>query len=118
MSGILKVIPIHTHRLSEILEKYLPEETTIDFLSVDAEGLDLEVIRSNNWEKYRPDYVLVEIAGIDLDEIDNHEIANFLKQHNYKVLCKTFNTVFFKRENNDRGYSRMVMGKCNTKIKS
>jgi FkbM family methyltransferase len=98
-TGILNVIPIQTHRLSEILEKYLPEKTNIDFLSVDAEGFDLEVLRSNNWEKYLPDYVLFEIGGIDLNEIDNHEIANFLKQYNYKVFCKTFNTVFFKREN-------------------
>jgi hypothetical protein len=98
-SGILKVIPIQTHRLSEILEKYLPEKTTIDFLSVDAEGFDLEVLSSNNWGKYQPEYILVEIGGINLDNIDNHEIANFLKQYNYKVFCKTLNTVFFKREN-------------------
>jgi hypothetical protein len=29
-------------------------------MSIDAEGLDLNIICSNNWEKYRPTYVLVE----------------------------------------------------------
>jgi FkbM family methyltransferase len=34
----------------------------IDFLSVDAEGYDLQVLKSNNWEKFRPKVLCVEIA--------------------------------------------------------
>jgi FkbM family methyltransferase len=98
-SGILKIVQIQTYRLYEILEKYLPLGTNIDFLTVDAEGFDLEVLSSNNWEKYHPDYILVEITKISLDNIDNHVITKFLKKHNYKVFCKTFNTVFFKQDN-------------------
>ncbi len=32
----------------------------IDFLNIDVEGLDDVVLRSNNWEKYRPLMILTE----------------------------------------------------------
>jgi FkbM family methyltransferase len=47
-------------KLSTILEKHLPPGTEIDFISVDAEGRDFDVIQSGNWEKFRPKVVCVE----------------------------------------------------------
>mgnify|MGYP000559873290 CR=1 FL=1 len=46
--------------LSQILDENLPTERTIDFMSVDVEGLDLDVLRSSNWAKYRPKFLLAE----------------------------------------------------------
>jgi FkbM family methyltransferase len=51
---IEKTLKLKTYRLDEILNKHLPKNQPIDFMSVDVEGLDLEVLKSNNWEKYRP----------------------------------------------------------------
>ena len=45
--------------LSIVLEKYC-KKGKIDLLSVDAEGTDLDVHRSNNWEKFRPRVICVE----------------------------------------------------------
>ena len=47
-------------KLSKILDDHVQNKNEIDFLTVDCEGHDLEVLRSNNWTKYRPRYVLVE----------------------------------------------------------
>ena len=55
-SVIVDVMP-----LSKILERHLPEKQNIDFMSIDVEELDLEVLESNDWVHYRPLYVLVEI---------------------------------------------------------
>ncbi|MCW5198181.1 FkbM family methyltransferase [Desulfobulbus sp. F3] len=38
----------------------LIKKIDIDFLSVDAEGVDLKVLKSNDWNKYRPYIVLAE----------------------------------------------------------
>ncbi|RYZ79979.1 MAG: hypothetical protein EOP06_26175, partial [Proteobacteria bacterium] len=51
---------IETLPLKEILGKHLPKEQKIDFMSVDVEGLDFEVLSSNDWTKYRPTFVLYE----------------------------------------------------------
>jgi hypothetical protein len=41
------------------LDKYVPPGQEIDFLSVDVEGLDYDVLLSNNWQKYRPKVIVV-----------------------------------------------------------
>lgn len=41
-------------------------KSDFDLLSVDCEGLDVDVLKSNDWETYRPRIVLVE----DLEAID------------------------------------------------
>jgi len=56
----IPVLPLKT-----ILDKYLPKGQKIDLLSVDAEGMDLEVLRSNDWKKYRPEMIIAEDLGFD-----------------------------------------------------
>ncbi|MBP7496979.1 MAG: FkbM family methyltransferase [Bacteroidales bacterium] len=83
-----KVIEIQTYPLSEVLDKYLPSGQEIDFLSIDVEGLDFNVLRSNNWKKYRPKILLVELYAKNIDEIKNHQIYLYLANLNYKFLDK------------------------------
>ncbi len=87
-----------TYPLKEILEKHLKRNQKIDFMSIDVEGLDLEVVESNDWEKYRPSLILVE-------ELERYLLAELpLKSSLYKILiangydlvAKTYNTLFFK----------------------
>lgn len=52
--------PIEVRPLSDIFAKYAADRN-IDFLSVDAEGMDLDVLKSNDWQKYRPLLILVEM---------------------------------------------------------
>ncbi|WP_103582085.1 FkbM family methyltransferase [Campylobacter concisus] len=86
---------IETTTLEDILDRNLPKNQDIDFLSVDVEGLDLMVLRSNNFEKYKPKIVLIEILGNSFSEIENNKIADYLRQYGYSIFAKTVNTVFF-----------------------
>lgn len=86
---------IETTTLEDILDRNLPRNQDIDFLSVDVEGLDLMVLRSNNFEKYKPKIVLIEILGNSFSEIENNKIADYLRQYGYSIYAKTVNTVFF-----------------------
>lgn len=88
---------IATLPLAEILDKYLQPGTPIDFLTVDAEGLDIEVLRSNNWDKYRPAYVLVESTPFDLAEANHNEVCVFMQEVGYSIFAKTYYTYFFKK---------------------
>ena len=47
-----------TRRLDDILTGIAPDR--IDLLKVDAEGWEENVLRSNDWSRFRPDVVLVE----------------------------------------------------------
>jgi FkbM family methyltransferase len=89
---------IETLTLTEILDNNLPTNQEIDFLSIDVEGLDFMVLQSNNFKKYKPKVILIEILGSSLHNIENNEITKYLKQFNYSIYAKAINTVIF-REN-------------------
>jgi len=86
---------IETSTLTEILDENLPPNQDIDFLSIDVEGLDFMVLKSNDFKKYKPKVILIEILGSSLADIDNNEISKFLKEYNYSIYAKAVNTVFF-----------------------
>jgi FkbM family methyltransferase len=91
---------IETTTLEDVLDNNLPFGKEIDFLSIDVEGFDFMVLKSNNFEKYKPKVILIEVLGCCLDEIFDSEIVLFLAQHDYSVFAKTVKTVFFKRNKN------------------
>jgi FkbM family methyltransferase len=64
------------------LEKILNDhcDTNIDFLSLDTEGYELEILKGLNLNKYRPKFILIEVYTKDYDNI-----VNFLNLHNYKL---------------------------------
>jgi FkbM family methyltransferase len=91
---IIDEVKIKTEKLSSILDKYLPSTIkTIDFMSIDVEGFDLNVLKSNNWQKYRPKVILVEL--LDFELFDKDPIFIFLKNIGYSFFAKTRLTFVF-----------------------
>jgi hypothetical protein len=95
---LLKEISLKTKTLEHILDEHISKlkSSHIDFLSVDVEGLDLAVLRSNNWQKYRPDYVLAEDLFQNATETSSGKLATFMRSIGYELVSKTCNTAFFK----------------------
>jgi FkbM family methyltransferase len=93
---IIKTINMRTKTLRSILDKHLPIGQKIDFLSIDVEGLDMEVLISNDWMKYRPEYILIEDKDFDFVYHESLEIYNFICKMNYKLMAKTLSTSIFK----------------------
>ena len=89
-------IEVETTTLKNICAKYLPENVQIDFLSVDAEGYDLNVLSSNDWGKFRPKIVLAEDKDFELDAPLKSDIFKFMSEKGYKLFAKTFYTLIFK----------------------
>ena len=92
---IINTRELETNTLENVLDQHLPSNTPIDFLTVDVEGLDYNVLLSNNFTKYRPKVILIEILGKTFDGISTSEITKLLTGLNYSIISKTFNTVFF-----------------------
>jgi hypothetical protein len=81
--------------LSEILKQHLPKGRTIDFLTVDVEGFDLDVLRSNDWKHYRPSIVLVETFGASVDDLALDPVTGYMRSLGYVAYSKTVNTTLF-----------------------
>lgn len=96
------VIPVC--RLSSVLDQHLPKGQKIDFLSIDVEGLDLDVLRSNDWSVYIPTFILVENnEEFNLESIHSDKIHTFLCSElvstygwGYKLVGRTKNTSLYQ----------------------
>lgn len=96
---IINIVEVKIRRLDEILDNYISENQNIDFMSVDVEGKDLEVLKSNNWLKYRPKYILAETLRENILKINECPLVIFLGNVGYDPICKVYNTTFFERRN-------------------
>ena len=88
---------IDTVPLVELLNTYLPKEKRFDVLNVDVEGLDLEVLQSNDWRIYRPRFVLVEDLGSVLRRNPrDSSVVSFMNQRDYELIAVGRRTLFFQ----------------------
>ncbi len=62
-----KLIKVKVVSLENILKDNLPEGRSIDFLKVDVEGFEREVLLGNNWDKYRPKVICIEANHVEGD---------------------------------------------------
>ncbi len=92
--SLVGIKELQTKKLSQILDEYL-KNREIDFLSVDVEGMDLQVLKSNNWNKYRPKVVVLEFEASQIQSFKENEIYHFLSNQDYTFYCFSPVNVFF-----------------------
>lgn len=97
VSEFIGVQKLRTQKLSDIFGNYNVKE--IDFMSVDVEGYDLQVLKSNNWNKYRPKIIITEYYAKELNNIKNDEIYKLMDANGYIYFCNTPTNVFYIEHN-------------------
>lgn len=88
-----KVCPLY-----KVLDEHMEHGQKVDFLSIDVEGLEMKVLKSNAWDRYRPDIILVECLDFDLSMPENHPVYIYLTNIGYRIIAMTINTVFFSSD--------------------
>lgn len=91
---IIKKVEVPVMRLRDILDQHLTTKK-IDFMSIDVEGLDFQVLLSNDWSKYRPTFLLVEDTDIDFVNLKDSLSYRFLVEKGYHLMAKTKRTLIF-----------------------
>jgi FkbM family methyltransferase len=97
MGGITEVINVETKKLETILETH--NVNHINYLSIDVEGAEFEVIKSINFDK-----VFIDVIGFENNYNDtSHPIIKLLEDNNYIIINKSLdifmihkNSVFYK----------------------
>jgi FkbM family methyltransferase len=90
---ITNTIEVKVQSLEKILDNHLPPGTSIDFLTVDAEGFDFDVLNSNNWKKYKPKFILVETL---YSEGDRNPVQSLLLDQGYQIVGGTMRTSVYR----------------------
>lgn len=91
-------ITLKSRRLDSILNEYVPRDQSISFMSIDTEGHDLQVLRSNDWERFRPELLLVEDFMFTADNAGRSEVCEFMKSVGYEVYAWLRPTVVYRQQ--------------------
>ena len=87
-SRIINTIEIPLKPLSLILDENILENERLDFFDIDVEGFDIEVLKTNNWDKYRPKIIVVE-SDVSIEEDLYSEITTYIQQQDYRLIGKS-----------------------------
>ena len=79
--------------LAAILREHGPAGGEIDLLTVDCEGFDEDVLRSNDWRKYRPAWIMVE----DENAGESSGTARLLRGEGYELRAWVKMTKIYQR---------------------
>lgn len=83
-------VTVKTNTLTKILDT-IPDISSIDLLSLDTEGYELNILKGIDLSKYRPAFMLIEVYTKDYENI-----INYLKEHNY--ICHSNFSAYNKKE--------------------
>lgn len=81
--------------LAEVLAEYVPTGQKIDLLSIDAEGTDLDVLQSNDWQRFKPECIVIEIEEFEFDTATDNEIYKFLRALGYRAYARSGKSMVF-----------------------
>ena len=91
---IVKIVKSKT--IDEILEISKPI-TNIDFLNIDIEGMDLNILKQLVPDKLNPKLISIETHSTENTKLrDCDQIYDFLKDKNYKVLNRAGQSTLFE----------------------
>jgi FkbM family methyltransferase len=95
---IEKIIQIPVRTVNDIMEEYLPNG--VNLISLDVEGLDFEIVRTFDFDRFRPEVFCIEtLQPKDDGSLRKSErVADFMRANDYLIYADTYiNTIFVCR---------------------
>ena len=76
---LIEILDIPICTMQEVFERHC-NQISIDFLSIDIEGYEMEALKGNDWDKYRPKLISCETIN-DKDRIDEFLSKMFYEKY-------------------------------------
>jgi len=81
-----KILIVQTDTLNNIIASTKFKDKRIDFLSIDVEGFEINVLKGFDFKKYKPSLVVLEFIDPNLKEFFYQKIDNILDSELYKYM--------------------------------
>lgn len=98
IGDIQNVTMVKTDTLKNILSNEKIQK--IDFIDIDVEGMEMNVLMSIDWRKTVIDCVLVEQRNMTILDVINSEEYKYMQKIGYKATNKYGRTVIYERNEN------------------
>jgi FkbM family methyltransferase len=95
VSGVTGKFRVRTMTLTELLETQVPAEVSrIDFMTMDCEGHEEVILKSNDWERFRPEIVAAE----DLSKGRDSALDQRMSALGYELVSQLHVTKFYRTQ--------------------
>lgn len=119
---IIDEIQVEVVDINELLQSEFPNGD-LDYISVDIEGEDFEVVRAIDYNRFKPKVICIETAartGNIGKRKDLVELVKFLKSNDYAIYADTLiNTIFVQKSACWKTVAEdlydVIMGDCQSK---
>lgn len=95
---LVKQIQVPTARLEAILDRHHVGGCPIDYLNIDVEGAEPEVLASNDWSRYRPYLISCEDHALVPDDVATSAIHRFVIAQGYSLVGRVAVTSIYARK--------------------
>jgi len=94
-----QVISIPLKNINDIMATYF--KPWPNFISLDVEGLDLDILRSMDFDRFKPEVICVETISFSITNTEEklHEISDFMHNKGYFTYADTHvNSIFCRKD--------------------
>lgn len=96
-----KILTVQSKTIHEILDAG-KIKSVIDFINIDAEGSDFEILKQINLNKYKVKLLSIETHNVDGSKSEYFEfIKRFLEKYNYSIFKRVGPTTLFALNKHD-----------------
>ncbi|WP_159107315.1 FkbM family methyltransferase [Azospirillum sp. B4] len=88
-----RVVPVKT--INQILEESLPAGQSIDYMNIDLEGFDRQVLADLDLSRFRPSVISIELFGVDILALGTDPTVAYLCANGYKLAAVAQITYIF-----------------------
>lgn len=100
--AVTEHVEVDVMTLADVFEGHVPADGVVDFLSVDVEGLDLDVLQSGDWDRFRPHVVAVEDLELDLTDVAASPVHRFMGSVGYRLRAHVVLTSLYTPMDGDQ----------------
>jgi len=93
----VRKVDVPAKTINTVLRDHLPENVQIDFISIDVEGVETEVLRGFDAGRYRPRVLVIETNS----DVDREAVSTHLAQFGYREARRLYVNTFYVRTEED-----------------
>jgi FkbM family methyltransferase len=102
------IVEVPARTLTALLDEHCPAGTPVDFLSLDVEGTELEILRGLDFSRHAPRVLVVEANTAEA----RAELVELLARHGYREARRLEVNSFFVRGDDDAERLRAIRLDC------
>lgn len=96
-SALVDETTIQVSTLKDVLTGFYPDGKHFEFVSIDVEGSELEILESNDWKKFSFEYILIESLKMRRSDSPKPPLQTYLESLGYRLVGMNLKNLLFSK---------------------